>query len=48
MGFRDMFSVPNKLGFEIVMYFLFEKLDPQRARDDFRYQLFLCNYYMYI
>ncbi|XP_023933108.1 HAUS augmin-like complex subunit 6 [Lingula anatina] len=33
---RDMFALPNKKAFEVVMYFLFNKLDPVLCRETFR------------
>ncbi|XP_070543417.1 HAUS augmin-like complex subunit 6 [Ptychodera flava] len=32
----DMFKVPNKKAFEVVMHFLFKKLDPVMAKEQFR------------
>ncbi|KAF6018734.1 HAUS6 [Bugula neritina] len=32
----DMFKLPNKAGFEVVIYFLFHRLDPQRSAAEFR------------
>ncbi|XP_067929992.1 HAUS augmin-like complex subunit 6 [Watersipora subatra] len=32
----DMFKVPNKSAFEVVIYFLFTKLSPSRAKEEFR------------
>ncbi|XP_054756195.2 mucin-2-like [Lytechinus pictus] len=34
---KDMFAVPNKKCFEVVMHFLFEKLNLPMAQDRFRY-----------
>ncbi|PIK56744.1 hypothetical protein BSL78_06386 [Apostichopus japonicus] len=34
---RDMFSLPNKRGFEVVMQFLFERLNPALSRERFRH-----------
>ncbi len=31
-----MFVLPNKKAFEVIMYFLFEKLNPAVAREEFR------------
>ena len=33
--FRDMFKVPNKAGFEMVAHFLFDTLNPARAKEEF-------------
>jgi len=33
---REMFSLPNKTGFELVIHFLFSCLDPARCHDHFR------------
>lgn len=33
---KEMFHLPNKKGFEAVMYFLFEKLNPIQCREQFR------------
>ncbi|XP_022109973.1 uncharacterized protein LOC110989705 [Acanthaster planci] len=33
---RDMFALPNKKAFEVVMHFLFERLNPPMAHDKFR------------
>lgn len=32
-----MFSLPNKRGFEVVMQFLFERLNPALSRERFRW-----------
>ncbi|XP_072167455.1 uncharacterized protein [Diadema setosum] len=34
---KDMFALPNKKCFEVVMHFLFHKLNPAMAQDKFRY-----------
>ena len=31
-----MFILPNKKGFEVIMYFLFEKLNPLQTKEEFR------------
>ncbi|XP_038076890.1 uncharacterized protein LOC119744812 isoform X2 [Patiria miniata] len=33
---RDMFALPNKKAFEVIMHFLFERLNPAKAHDKFR------------
>ncbi|KAI0223947.1 hypothetical protein LSAT2_024989 [Lamellibrachia satsuma] len=33
---KDMFDLPNKKAFEVVMYFLFERLSPTKCRNEFR------------
>lgn len=32
-----MFSTPNKKGMEVILHFLFSKLDPDAAKETFRY-----------
>ncbi|CAH1796354.1 unnamed protein product [Owenia fusiformis] len=33
---RDMFALPNKTGFEVVLHFLFNRLNPTLSRETFR------------
>lgn len=41
--YRDMFNLPNKKGFEAVMHFLFNKLDPAKCKEEFRWVInFFC------
>ena len=35
--FSDMFALPNKKAMEVVMHFLFTRLHPQLAYEEFRY-----------
>lgn len=37
LGFRDMFALINKKGMEVVMHFLFSRLDSHLAYEEFRY-----------
>lgn len=36
-GFRDMFALINKKGMEVVMHFLFSRLNSHLAYEEFRY-----------
>lgn len=41
--FSDMFALPNKKAMEVVMHFLFTRLHPQLAYEEFRYWPVLCS-----
>ena len=35
-GCRDMFDHPNRKAMEVILFFLFNKLNPQRAKVEFK------------